>query len=365
MTDERPVSYLLVGYGWRAPFFLRPPQLFGERFRLTGAVVRDPAKGAQAEQRWGVRTWRTLDEAVAAERPDFVVVAVGWDPTPEIIRQAVTHGLPVLTETPPAPNLDALHALWREVGPSGLVQVAEQYPLYPSHQSRRAVIDSGVIGEVNEVEVSSTHMYHAMGIARRLLGVDLEDARVTAIASTHPLANPLGVPGWTDSMAPEPLTTVRAFVEFASGRVATYDFTDNQWWNPLRVDRVAVRGSLGEIVDDRVTAIVAPRTIVTTRLERRQTGQELNLEGNDLDHISHAGTVVFENRWKPGRLADDEIAVTEELDRMAAWVRDEGPAPYSLAQGSHDWALALAMDASIEAGHSVMLGAQPWGGVRP
>lgn len=360
MADEGPVSYLLVGYGWRAPFFLRPPQLFGERFRLTGAVVRDPAKGAQAEQRWAMRTWRTLDEAVAADRPDFVVVAVGWEPTPQIVRQAVALGLPVLTETPPAPNLHALHALWREVGPSGLVQVAEQYPLYPSHQARRAVADSGLIGEVNEVEVSSTHMYHAMGIVRRLLGVGLEDARVTAIASTHPVADPLGVPGWTDDMTPRPRKTVRAFVEFESGRVGTYDFTDNQWWNPLRVDRVAVRGSLGEIVDDRVTSLTGPRTVVTTRLERRDTGQELNLEGHDLDHISHAGRVVFENRWKPGRLADDEIAVTEVLDRVAAWVRDEGPAPYPLAEGSHDWALALAMDASVEAGGPVRLGAQPW-----
>jgi len=360
MTDQRPVSYLLVGYGWRAQFFLRPPQLFPERFRLTGAVVRDPAKGAQAEQRWGIPTWRTLDEAVAADRPDFVIVAVGWEAAPAITGRAVALGLPVLTETPPAPTLDTLHALWDEVGATGLVQVAEQYPLYPSHQARRAVVDSGLIGEVNEVEVSSTHMYHAMGIVRRLLGVGLEDARVTAIASTHPVADPLGVPGWTDDMTPQPRKTVRAFVEFDSGRVGTYDFTDNQWWNPLRVDRVAVRGSLGEIVDDRVTSLLGPRTVVTTRLERRQTGQELNLEGADLDHISHAGKVVFENRWKPGRLADDEIAVTELLDRVAAWVRDEGPAPYPLAQGSHDWALALAMDASIEAGGPVRLGAQPW-----
>lgn len=361
MTDERPVSYLLVGYGWRAPFFLRPPQLFAERFRLTGAVVRDASKGAQAEQRWGVRTWRTLEEAVAAERPDFVVVAVGWDPAPQLVRQAVALGLPVLTETPPAPTLDALHALWQDVGSSGLVQVAEQYPLYPGHLARRAVVESGVIGEVGEVEVSSTHMYHAMGVVRSVLGVGFEDARVTAIASTHPLADPLGVPGWTDDMTPKPATTVRAFVEFASGKVGLYDFTDNQWWNPLRVDRIAVRGSLGEIVDDRVTSLVAPRSVVTTRLERRQTGQELNLEGNDLDHISHAGRVVFENRWKPGRLADDEIAVTEVLDRVAAWVRDEGPAPYPLADGSQDWALALAMDASIAAGGGpVTLGTQPW-----
>ncbi len=360
MITHSPVKYVLVGFGWRAPFFREPSIKFGDRFQLTGVVTRTADRGAEVTSRWGVPTWRTLEEAVEADRPDFVVASVSWDASPTFIRKAVELGIPVLCETPPAPNLETLHQLWHDVGNSGLVQIAEQYPLYPGHQARRSVIDMDTIGEVNEVEVSSTHMYHAMAIIRQMLGVGFESAHVTAVANTHPLADPLGVPGWTDDATPKPAKTIRAILEFSSGKVGTYDFTDNQWWNPLRKDRIAVRGSLGEIADLRVTSLTAPRSVVTRSLERRQTGRELNLEGNDLDHISLGDSIVYENPWKPGRLADDEIAVTELMSRMASWVHSDGPAPYPLAEGAQDWALALAVEEAAETRTRVDVGAQPW-----
>jgi hypothetical protein len=52
----------------------------------------------------------------------------------------------VLAETTPAPDLAGLRALWSAVGDSGMVQVAEQYPLMPSHAARAAVVASGAIG---------------------------------------------------------------------------------------------------------------------------------------------------------------------------------------------------------------------------
>jgi len=362
MSNDRPVKYVLVGYGWRAPFFLQPAQQFKDKFQVTGVVARSAERGAEVTERWGVPTWRTLEEAVAADRPDFIISSVSWDASPLFTRKAVELGIPILSETPPAPDLATLTALWDDVGATGLVQVAEQYPFYPGHQARRAVIDSGAIGEVNEVEVSSTHMYHAMAVIRQMLNVGHESARITAVASTHPLADPLGVPGWSDDMTPKPAKTTRAILEFESGKVGTYDFTDNQWWNPLRQDRIAIRGSLGEIADLRVTSLTAPRSIVTRTLERRQTGHELNLEGNDLDHISVGDSIVYENRWTPGRLADDEIAVTELLSRMGAWVRDGGAAPYSLADGCQDWALALGVEDAAATGKQVTVDALPWVG---
>lgn len=360
MSSTTPISYALVGFGWRAPFFLKPATWFPERFRVTGVVTRTAERGEEVAQQWSLPSWRTVGEAVEADRPDFIVASVPWPVSPDIVREAVGLDVPVLCETPPAPNLEELHRLWSDVGGSGLVQVAEQYPFYPGHQARRALIDAGLIGDVHETEVSSTHMYHATAIIRQMLGTGMEGARVTAIANTHPLADPLGVPGWSDDDTPKDAKTVRGLFEFDSGKVATYDFTDNQWWNPLRADRIAVRGTRGEIVDDRVTSLQGLRTIVTSHLERRHTGVELNLEGNDLDHISHGADVVYDNQWTPGRLADDEIAVTELLSRMGAWVRDGGDQPYSLAEGAQDWALALAVEEAASTGAAVRVDAQPW-----
>jgi predicted dehydrogenase len=359
-NDAHLTSYLIVGYGWRAPFFLKPAQLFPDHFRVTGVVARDAEKGAAATERWGVPTWRTLEGALDSETPDFVIASVSWDASPDFVRACVERGIPVLCETPPAPNHDELLRLWNDVGSSGLVQIAEQYPLYPGHLARKAVIASGAIGEVNEAEVSSTHMYHAMAIIREMLEVGHQGATVRAIASTHDLATPMTHAGWAQDASPTPAKTIRALISFEGGKVATYDFTDNQWWNPLRQDRIALRGSLGEIVDLRVTQLTGPRTFVTSHLERRQLGTELNLEGFDLDHISRGAEVLYDNRWKGGRLADDEVAVTELLRRMGDWVRGDAPPPYPLAEGSQDWALALAVEEAAATGETVTMSRQPW-----
>jgi predicted dehydrogenase len=362
MSATTPFSYLIVGYGWRAPFFLKPAREFPGTFRVAGVVARREEARDDAARTWGVPTFATLDDALTAERPDFVIVSVSWDAAPGIVRDLAARGIPTLCETPPAPNQAELERLWDDVGVTGLVQVAEQYPLYPGHLARRAVIDSGAIGTVNEAEVSSTHMYHAMGIIRQMLGVGFEGAEIRAIADTHDLATPMTHAGWAADAAPSPAKTVRALIRFEGGKVATYDFTDNQWWNPLRQDRIALRGSLGEIVDLRVTQLTGARTFVTSHLERRHTGIELNLEGNDLDHISWGSQVVYDNAWQGARFSDDEVAVSSLLSQVGAWARSEASPPYPLAQGSQDWALALGIEAAAESGETVLVGRQPWAG---
>ena len=87
------------------------------------------------------------------------------------MREAVGSGVPVLAETPPAPDVEGLRALWHDVGASGLVQVAEQYLMLPSHAARLALVRSGAIGRPTQVQVSSTHQYHALSLVRGYLGV--------------------------------------------------------------------------------------------------------------------------------------------------------------------------------------------------
>ena len=65
---------------------------------------------------WGVPTFRTAATCWSADRPDFVIVSVPWPVTPGATRELVAAGVPVLAETPPAPDLDGLRALWADVG---------------------------------------------------------------------------------------------------------------------------------------------------------------------------------------------------------------------------------------------------------
>ena len=89
--------------------------------------------GGAPPRRLDVPAFTSLDTCLCESRPDFVLTATPRAVTPRFIAEAVDKGLPVLAETPPAPDLAGLRALWSAVGDSGLVQVAEQYPMMPSH----------------------------------------------------------------------------------------------------------------------------------------------------------------------------------------------------------------------------------------
>jgi predicted dehydrogenase len=343
-------SFAVVGAGWRAEMFWRLAAALPD-VECLGAVVRTPRE-------LPVPTFASLAEV----RPDFVVTAVPWEAGPATILAAVERGLPVLAETPPAPNADGLAALWRAAGGSGLVQVAEQYLMVPAHAARLAAVRSGAIGEASQVQVSSTHQYHAVSLIRGYLGSlgTFGPVTVRAGRTTAPLVDPLTRDGWTDDPQPRPATTTIATLDFGDGRSGLYDFTDNQWHNQLRFRRILVRGSHGELRDDEVVRLVAPRTIVRTPLVRRQTGYDLDLDDFDTDTITLGDQVLFRNPFPGQRWNDEEIAIATLLRRTAAWVRGEGPAPYPLADGAQDHLIALAVEESADTDRPVTVAAPPW-----
>lgn len=352
-------TFGIVGSGWRAAFFLRLARAAPDRFAVTGVVTRSAARGAEVTGQWGVPTFRSAVELLAAERPNFVIVSVPWAVTPDATRELVGLGARVLAETPPAADVAGLRALWADVGGSGAVQVAEQYLLMPGHAARLTVVREGVVGEPTSVQVSSTHLYHAVSMIRGLLGVGCEPAVVSARSFTAPLADPLSPAGWSGDSTPKDVATTLATLDFG-GRTGLYDFTENQWWNPLRARRIVVRGSLGEIVDDRVVRLADPVTPVESHLVRRQTGIDLNLEGFDLDHISLDGRVIYRNPFSGCRLSEDDIAVATLLERTGAWARGEGPEPYPLADGLQDHLISLAIEQSVATGADVRTTTEEW-----
>ncbi len=331
-----------------------------ERFAVAGVVTRTAKRGAEVEARWRVPTYRSISELLAAQRPEFVVPCVPWSQTAPTTIELVEAGVPVLAETPPAADLEGLRALWTRVGTSGLVQVAEQYLCMPGHTARLALLGRGVIGEVTSVQVSSTHLYHAVSMIRGLLDVGTGPVTVRAQDFAAPLANPLKPDGWTGSAEPEELATTVATLDFGSARMGLYDFTDNQWWNPLRQPRIVIRGTMGEIVDDRVVHLVDPYTPVESRLIRRQAGIDLNLEGVDLQHISFDGEVVYRNDFAGARFSEDDLAVADLLAAMVAWCRGDGPAPYPLADGCHDHLVSLTIMEASRTGQPVTTSNEGW-----
>jgi len=342
---DNPIRFAVIGRGWRAQFFFRLAAVLPERFTATAVMTRNPGDPVG----WDLPVVADIQSLLRTE-PEFVITSVPWDVNPGLVEALAALGVPILSETPPAPDREGLAKLWSAVGATGLVQVAEQYLMLPDHAARLAVVP--LIGHRTSAQVSSTHGYHAVSMLRGFLGVGREPATVHARAFTAPLADPLTRDGWRDDLTPRPAVTTVATVDFG-GRMGLYDFTDGQWWNPLRSRRIVVRGSHGELVDDAVIHMADARTPVTSVLRRRQTGRDLNLEGFDLDHISFDGQVVYRNPYAGARLSDEEIAIATILERTGRWCRDEDEAPYPLADACHDHLLSLAIDESARTGATV------------
>lgn len=361
---ERPelTRFALIGAGWRSRIFTDLARALPDQFTLTGVLVRRPDA---ARERLGAGTPLVSDiEELLSPAPDLVVVCVSQDAVPPWIESLVSRGVPVLAETPPAPDLDGVRSLWERVGSSGLVQVAEQYLRMPENAAALSVVRSGLLGTPTSVHVSSTHGYHAVSMIRGLLGAGTAPATVRTHRRRARVLDPLTPEGWTGSVEPVERTTTLATIDLDGIGNGLYDFTDNQWWNPLRTDHLTVRGTHGELRDGTLMRMADPRTVVTSRLHRAATGRGMNLEGADTTSVSLDGQVLFRSPFEGARFSDDEIAVAQIVAESGSWARrvtagaDAGPGPYPLAEACHDQAISLAIDAAEPA--PVRVEAEPW-----
>ncbi|MFC4242132.1 Gfo/Idh/MocA family protein [Gryllotalpicola reticulitermitis] len=365
-TSKRPAAaeaarFAVIGTGWRADIFIRLAYLLPDRLTLTGVLAHSDASAERVARDWDAPVARTLEELLSRERPDFVVIAVPWAVTPGLVRELVERGIRVVAETPPAPDLDGLHSLWADVGARHLVQVAEQYPLFPLHAARLGLVRDGVIGTPTSVHVSSTHQYHAVALIRAFLDVGIGRATVQSFAATAPLIDPITPSGWTHDLTPKPATTTLATIDFGDRLFGVYDFTSNQWWNPVRPDHLTVRGSAGEIHDDIVVRMSDAVTPTVSHLDRGVSGLGMNFEGFDTTQVSLDGKLPYRNEFEGARLSDDEIAVAALLVGAGDWAHDRGPEPYPLAAAAHDRHLGLAIGESARTGRPAAVGDEPWG----
>ncbi len=348
----------IVGGGWRAEFFLQVIRELPDLFRVSGVVVRDASRASLLGQTWGVATYGTVEELVKRTTPGFVVVSVAKPAAPAVIRELVAHGLPILAETPPAPDLDGLKELYRLTLDGAHIQVAEQYAFQPLHAARIAVAQSGRLGSVSQAQVSVTQDYHAMSLIRRLLGLQFEDAVIRAQRFLSPI-----VAGPTRQGPPTEEKTVVvpqiiAQLDFGD-KLGIYDYANDQHRSWVRSSRVLVRGDRGEIHDTRVRYLRDFITPITLDLLRQDAGQEGNLEGYFHKGILLGDDWVYRNPFAPARLNDDEIAVATSLADMAAYVQG-GPPVYSLAEAAQDHYLGLMVHQAIESGQPMRTTRQIW-----
>lgn len=342
------IRFAVAGTGWRALFYVRAAQLLPERFELTGVLCRTEERAAQFAAEYGVRTFDNL-EALLETKPEFVVSCVNKAGMAEMVMRILRAGVPALSETPYAVDRDTLALLQKTQRETGvLLDMAEQYFLYPTHQARRAVVESGLLGEVTSCWLSMMHDYHGVSMLRAYLGEENGPVTLTASQTKKPIVVTGGRGGFvTDGQMGE---EVRLFARFehADGRLGLYDFSGTQYHSAIRSNHVRILGTRGEIFDDTVRWLTP---------ENRPMEEMLHVHRDRITDtivsIDFAGTCVYRNPFRSDvAMNEDEIAVSQVLCRMGEAVRG-GQRHYPLERGYADSLISILMHEAAETGKTI------------
>jgi hypothetical protein len=356
---NRPITFGIVGGAWRAEFFFRIAQALPDRFRISGCVARTEATRSRIERAWGIATFNSIGD-LTRSKPDFVVTSVPWAESAPVILELASHDVGVLAETPPAQDLEALTKLWKELPENARVQVAEQYQFQPCHAARLALVRSGLLGEVSEAQVSVAHGYHGVSLIRKFLNIGFERATIRGLEFKSPT-----VAGSTRGGPPQEerkiLTTQTiASIEF-EGKLAVFDFVEDQYFSWIRSHRVLVRGDRGEINNLDVRYLIDFATPMEMQLKRMDAGQTGNLEGYHHQGYIAGGAWWYRNSFAPARLSDDEIAIATCLESMARYL-ETGNSFYDLAEAAQDHYLGILIERAAKSGNRFESSNQIWHG---
>ena len=352
------IEFGIVGAGWRAEFYLRIARALPERFRVAGVVVRNDEKRAAFGRTWGIPVFAALDEMLAKSSPSFVVTSVHWAANPVYLNDLADRGVPTLSETPPAPDIEGLIAVNRLTEKGARIQVAEQYSFQPHHAATLSLIAKGVLGRPTQAQVSCAHGYHGISLIRRFLGLRFEPPKIRARRFASPI---VAGPDRHGALAEERVTdSVQdlAWLDWGD-RLGVFDFTSDQYFSWIRNPRLLVRGERGEIVSDRVCYLQDFRAPIELHFLRRAAGEQGNLEGVFFKGLQIGEEWVYRNPFAPAALSDDEIAIATALAKMDEYVRT-GRDFYALAEASQDHYLNLLVAQAIQEEREVQAESMPW-----
>lgn len=319
------IKYAIIGAGWRSEFYLRIAKLLPNTFSVSGIYIRNQEKRVKFSKKYDVPIFDNLDDLLKTDF-DFLVSCVNRDSICDTAQMLADKGIFVLTETPVSKeNL------------KGKIQVAEQFHFMPRFQAYKSIIDSGILGEIGQVQLSCCHDYHAASLIRFLLDTKHEIPKRTTIKLQDTATRYNSRGGFIDPVVvtAEQNITVLEF----ENKTAVYDFNFEQYFSDIRSSRVVIRGSNGEIVNNKCTYLVhgVPHQF---EIVRNCLGTEENLDGFALSNITANGKVLYENPFKYARLSDEEIAIATCLIKMNDYVK-HGVEFYSTQDAYIDYKILL------------------------
>jgi 1,5-anhydro-D-fructose reductase (1,5-anhydro-D-mannitol-forming) len=244
------LNWIVIGIGDITIRRVIPAIQAEPRSTLYGVVTRDPAKAAG----YGVRTWRTLDEALTDSAVQAVYVA-----TPVFLHapqtmQALRAGKHVICEKPMAMNEAEARTMVQVAEESGkLFGVAYYRRCYPKVQRAKQLLQQGAIGKPVVAELTNHMWFDGSGSRSWLVDparagggplFDIASHRIDVL--NFLFGKPVQVSGqWSNVVhhyAVEDNAT--AMIEYEND---VRGIVDVRWHSKIARDECRLRGTDGEI----------------------------------------------------------------------------------------------------------------------
>ena len=290
---------------------------------LAGVYGRDPEHVDAFCAPFGVAPFRSLEQMLEETQPDFVVVSLSHDSSWQYNRQLLELGVPVLAETPPAPDEERMNALWKTAQACrGKIQVAEQYFLKPLPVALGAARAGGLPGGG-----PSRDAILLPRVPRHQPPQDVPRYGLPECAHHRPPVRvPRGAHGRPRRRHPggrarrSPKHNLALF-EFEGGKVGLFDFSSEQYHSLIRGRRLHIQGEKGEIIDDTVRYLAAPGVPAAETLRRVDVGAGGETAHYHLRSMMLGSRELYASPYRHASLSNEEIAIARCMEGMGEYVR--------------------------------------------
>lgn len=322
-------NIVIVGSGWRSLFFVRVIKAMPDKFKLLAMLTRSEETALRVACENGIYVTTNEKECVDLN-PDLVVVATSKTNIVDTAIKWANYGFEVLMETPAGISEEDF-GKFETCNCKDKISVAEQYHRYPMFQAIKVVLETGILGNINDIVMSLCHDYHAVSLMRFFFG-NIDGAKVL-FNTEYPInvletGNRGGV--LHDGSLKEYKRSI-ALLEFSANRHATYDFSSLLYHTEIANQGLIIRGSLGEYKDGEfIFAQVAKNTgkvdegklvskVDETHKETVEKYRyckerlEINYSGSEVEKICFRGKCLWTNPYLNLGFGNDEIAIADLL----------------------------------------------------
>lgn len=351
-----PLSFIIVGSGFRSLFFARIGKRYPDLFHLNYLLCRTQEKAERLAKEQNIPT-TTSKELCQKSKPDFVVIAVGRGDVCTVAKEWIELGFPVLLETPAGETVEELKDLWElKVKKGARIQVAEQYHRYPVLAMGIRAVEQGKLGNPYAVSLSVAHDYHGASLIRNMLHMtEFEPMTLRGSRYTFPVTQTDSRYGPITDGSIKDQDRDHVTIEFASGKIAFYDFANIQYRSLIRSRHVNVRGRDGEWNDTILRYVGTDHLPVEEKLIPYLDPRYQVLETDEIKAIC--------SRWNPVLVLDavqDEYAIATMMFDMRDYL-ENGTEGYSLADSLEDaYIFTLIHQAAVCQAEAVISETMPW-----